>query len=234
MGYINLKISGKNGKMYESSKEVKEGYVEVKYGKDNLETTYHKYYDKIEGEFSGFGISEMKSEKANITMLNVKIKGTEDIYTISVPLKTTYGGISDSAKALISSFNNAKPNHGYSVTTFTKKNEYNGKTYDNQVVYVNSLTEMGDNGKGLSTGFIPFSEIPRAKREDDGLGGVTYDNKEVNLFFGAKIREISAKFEGEVKPATDAPEPKTAKLESEVSKKKEAVIVDDEDDSLPF
>ena len=232
MGYINLKISGKNGKMYESSKEAKEGYVEVKYGKDNLETTYHKYYDKIEGEFSGFGMSEMKGEKANITMLNVKIKGTEDIYTISVPLKTTYGGISDSAKALISSFYGAKPNHGYSVTTFTKKNESNGKTYDNQVVYVNSLTEMGDNGKGVSTGFIPFSEIPRATRQDDGLGGVTYDNKEVNLFFGTKIREISAKFEGETKPASDTPQP--AKLEPETSKKKEAVIANEDEDDLPF
>lgn len=226
MGYINLKISGKNGKMYESSKEAKDGYVEVKYGKDNSETTYHKYFDKIEGEFIGFGMSEMKGEKANITMLNVKIKGDQDIYTISVPLKTTYGGISDSAKALVSSFNGAKPNHKYSVTAFTKKNESNGKTYDNQVVYVNSLTELGDNGKGVSTGFIPFNEIPRAVRQDDGLGGVTYDNKEVNMFFGVKIREISAKFE-------ESQEYTTPKKEEDKKQPQEAVVEDDDSD-LPF
>lgn len=225
MGYINLKISGKNGKMYESSNVAKDGFEEVKYD-DGKKTTYHKYYNKIEGEFSGFGMSEMKSDKASITMLNVKIKGNDDIFTISVPLKTTYGGISDSARALISAFYNAKPNHGYSVTTMIKTNESNGKKYDNQVVYVNSLTEMGENGKGLSTGFIPFNEIPRPVKQDDGLGGISYDNKEVNMFFGAKIREISAKFEG----TQDTPAPK----KEEVKKQPQEAVVEDEDDDLPF
>lgn len=227
MGYINLKISGKNGKMYESSKDKKDGYVEVKYGEENSKTTYHKYYDNIEGEFSGFGMSEMKSDKANITMLNVKIKGQDDIYTISVPLKTTYGGINDQAKALISSFNNAKANHSYSVTCYIKKNESNGKTYENQVVYVNSLTELGDNGKGLSTGFIPFNEIPRAKREDDGLGGVTYDNKEVNMFYGSKIREISSKFDSEQNDNQPV-------QKQELIKSIPIVVDEEDDDSLPF
>lgn len=226
MGYINLKISGKNGKMYESSKEAKEGYEEVKYD-DGKKTTYHKYYNRVEGEFTGFNISQMVSNGANITMLNVKIKGSEDIYTISVPLKTTYGGVSDAAKALTSSFYNAKPGHGYSLTTFIKTNESNGKKYDNQVVYVNSLTEMGDNGKGISTGFIPFNEIPRAVRLDDGFGGITYDNKEVNMFFAQKIREISDKFEGEAPTATPV-QPKPAKKVTPV------VVAEEEEDDLPF
>lgn len=222
MEYKNLKISGKNGKMYESSKEEKEGYSKVTYGEKNEKVTYHKYIDKIEGKFAGFGISQMNSDVANITMLNVKIQGENILYTISVPLKTGYGGVSDASKALISAFYGAIPNHSYSVTAFTKQNEKNNKTYDNQVVYVNSLTTMGENGKGLSTGFIPFNEIPRAKREDDGLGGVTYDNKEVNLFYGSKIKEISSKFE-QVPSGEHTPQ-----------KESEPHVNEEEDDDLPF
>lgn len=226
MGYVNLKISGKNGKMYESSSVEKVGYEKVLYGEKGSEkVTYHKYYDKIEGKFVGFGITQMKSDKADITMLNVKIQGLDDLFTIAVPLKTTYGGISDASKSLVSSFYNAKPQSEYSVTALVKKNQVGEKTYDNQVVYVNSLTEMGENGKGLSTGFIPFSEIPRPTKTDDGLGGISYDNKDVNLFFGGKIREISSKFEGV--------EPLKQKEEVKLNSQKTSLTVDDTDD-LPF
>src|SRR5690554_6545923 len=103
MGYINLKISGKNGKMYESSKDPKEGFEKVLYGENNSKVTYHKYYDKIDGKFIGFNLSDMPTDKANITLLNVKLQGADDLHTVAVPLKTTYKDISDSAKALVSS-----------------------------------------------------------------------------------------------------------------------------------
>lgn len=230
MTYINLKISGKNGKIYESSKEPKDGFEKVLYGENNDNVTYHKYYNSIQGKFVGFGLSEMKSDKANIMMLNVKIDNADDKYTIAVPLKTTYGGITDTAKSIVSAFIGANANEDYSVSAYIKLNTKDGKEYKNYNVFVNSLTNLDDNGKGVSTGFIPFSEIPRAEREDDGMGGVTYNNKPVNAFFGAKIREIEAKF---ATNSTEAPAPQQSQEPKKVTTTSKLAPVEDDDD-LPF
>lgn len=231
MGYINLKISGKNGKMYESSRDPKEGFEKVLYGENNSKVTYHKYHDKIEGKFIGFNLSDMVTDRANITLLNVKLQGIDDLYTVSVPLKTAYGGISDAAKSLVSSFYNAVPEHDYTMTSFIKKNEKDGKSYDNQVVYVNSKTEIGENGKGLSTGFIPFNDVPRADKKDDGFGKITYDNTNVNMFFATKIREIESKFNLTV--YTEQNQSQTGNSKTDIPRNNHSVEDDDFSD-LPF
>jgi len=236
MNYFNYKISGTKGKLYLSSKDPKEGYEKVEYGTETpKKITYHAYSSNTKGTFEGFQMKQVEAGGVNLTFLEVTLQDGDDQNKISVSLKDKRSNVSDEAKALISAFYNAERGHEYTVTPNVKVNNYNGKEYKNLSVYVNSTSVMNDNGKGLSTGFIQSSEIPKAKKEDDGLGGFTYDNKEVNIFWGGKLKEISSRFEGQA-PAT--PPPATPKEESKSamkpSKDFEAPVNVDVDDDLPF
>ena len=53
---------------------------------------------------------------------------------------------------------------------------------------------MGENGKGLSTGFIPYTEIP-APLEKVVAGDKTWDWTPQTEFFYVKQQEVLAKFQ---------------------------------------
>lgn len=160
----------------------------------------------------------------------MKLVDGNEINTVNVPLKTTNGSVSREASTLISSFMGAKPFGNYTMTCYNKQNFHNGKTYDNLTVYVNSKDELNENGKGLSTGFISYNDIPKAEKISDGLGGFTYDNKEVNIFWGLKLKEISEKFKL-VANSTEKPEVGNV---TESAPKSPEVQYDGDDDDLPF
>ena len=61
-------------------------------------------------------------------------------------------------------------------------------------MYINYIERLGENGKGLSTGFINPNDVPKAIKDDDPDLGVTWDWKPVNRFYAQKIKEISEKF----------------------------------------
>lgn len=203
MNYFNYKLSATKGKLYLSSKDPKEGYEKVEYGTDKeKKITYHSYASSTKGTFEGFQMKQVEAGGVNLSFLEVTLQDGDNQNKISVSLKDKRSNVSDEAKSLISAFYNAERGHEYTVTPTVKTNHHNGKEYKNLSVYVNSTTVMNDNGKGLSTGFIQFVDIPKSKKEDDGFGGFTYDNKEANIFWGGKLKEISARFEGEQTPPT--------------------------------
>lgn len=243
MNYFNYKISGTKGKLYLSSKDPKEGYEKVTYGTDGEKITYHQYSNSTKGLFEGFQMKQVEAQGVTLSFLEVTLQDGDNQNKISVSLKDKRGNVSDEAKALISAFFNAEKGHEYTLTPNVKVNHFNGKEYKNLSVYVNSTTIMNDNGKGQSTGFIQFSEIPKPVKEDDGMGGHTYDNREMNKFFGGKLKEISDRFGSGNIPASPsnasltAPvqNPDLTKLGSAITPKKDFEMpVSIEEDELPF
>lgn len=235
MNYFNYKISGTKGKMYLSSKDPQEGYTKVEFGtKKDPKVTYHKYVDRVKGLFSGFATKEVEFDNKKLTFLEVTFTDGDDINKISVNLKTPQGNVSNEAKGLISSLYGAEVNKEYSVSCTVKVNHSNGKDYKNLNIYVNSTTELNEAGRGMSTGYISYTDVPKAIKEDDGLGGFTYNNKDVNAFWGGKIKEISVRFEGaEETVKKDSPKKDSPKKET-TSKMSKPLVDANEADDLPF
>lgn len=228
--YKNYSISSGKGKLYLKEKAPTEGYVEVTYGVNNDKKTYHKYVDSIQGLPTSFETKEVDYEGRKLRFLELTLKDGDVFNKVSVPLKNKTG-YTNEVKAIVSALNELK--NGERVTFTTKLNSYTNKNGDKKEqlsIYVNYIDILGDNGKGVSTGFIPFNEIPRAEREEDEDDGeVTWNWKPVNKFFLNKIKEISERInsqpEGEASPVqTPAPS---------ATNSKPSVEEEDEDD-LPF
>ena len=204
--YNNFSISNGKGKLYLKSQQPKEGYEEVTYGTDNRKT-YHKYFDSIKGQLKYFDVKETEYQNKKLTFLEVTLVDGDDYNKVSAPLKNTKGNYTDEVKALLSALNSADV--GEEVTLSVKKttSESKGKTYNNLNVYINYVNRLGENNKGLSTGFISFNDIPKPIKEEDEDLGDTWNWKPVNKFYAQKIKEIDAKFKSTVQPVS-TPQPK--------------------------
>ena len=225
MEYKNYSISFGKGKLYLKSATPKEGYQEVTYGTDN-KLTYHQYVDSIKGQLKYFDVKEVEYQGKKLSFLEVSLINGEESNKVSVPLKNAKGNYTDEVKALVSSLNAAEI--GEEVTLTVKKSTTtgkNGKDYTNLNIYINYVNKLGENGKGLSTGFIPFSEIPQPEKEEDDDIGTTWNFKPVNKYFAVKIKEIKERFE----TGTAAPTP-TPKKEETTPEVKQPI----ENQSLPF
>jgi hypothetical protein len=111
-----------------------------------------------------------------------------------------------------------------------------GRTYENLNIYINLLDEVDpETNKAKSTGFISYSDIPRAIKEEDPDLGVTYDWKPVNKFYIGKIKEIASKFEAAKAASPPAGTDSTATKAVTPSTSEGADILGDiPDDDLPF
>lgn len=233
--YKNYSISSSKGKLYLKEKAPKEGYEEIIYGTNGEKKTYHKYEDSIQGKPKEFNTKEVDFEGRKLRFLEFSLEDGDTINKISVPLKNK-SGYTNEVKAIVSALNDLKTDEVVTftpkVTTYTPAN--GGKPKENLNIYVNYVNILGDNGKGLSTGFIPFSEIPRAEKEvDEDDGEVTWNWKPVNKFFTTKIKEISDKFP--VAPTPEAPKEETKPVATQ-AKTASAPETEEEDnsDELPF
>lgn len=228
--YKNYSISSSKGKLYLKEKAPTEGYVEVVYGVNNDKKTYHKYEDSIQGIPVSLETKEVDFEARKLRFLEFTLKDGDTINKVSVPLKNKTG-YTNEVKAIISSLD--KLQVGERVTFTTKISSYTnskGEKKEQLNIYVNYVDILGENGKGLSTGFIPFNEIPRAEKEvDEDDGEVTWNWKPVNKFFLQKIKEISERISAQSEenaPAQPAPE---------IASKPKPETLDEEDpDDLPF
>jgi len=202
--YQNYSISFGKGKLYLKSAEPKEGYEKVVYQENKV--TYHKYVDQIKGQLKYFDTKEAEYQGKKLSFLEVTLIDGEESNKVSAPLKNAKGNYTDEVKALVSALNAAEV--GEEVTLTVKKSTStgkNGKEYTNLNVYINYVNKLGENGKGLSTGFISFSEIPAPDKEEDEDLGTLYSWKPVNKFYAQKIKEIKEKFEsGKSAPAPAA------------------------------
>lgn len=232
--YKNYSISSSKGKLYLKEKAPKEGYEEVTYGINGEKKTYHKYEDSIQGKPKEFNTKEVEFEGRKLRFLEFSLEDGDTINKISVPLKNK-SGYTNEVKSIVSALDKLDINEVVTFTpkviTYTPAN--GGKPKENLNIYVNYVNILGDNGKGLSTGFIPFSEIPRAEKEvDEDDGEVTWNWKLVNKFFTTKIKEISDKFP--VAPTSESPKEEAKPVATQAKTASAPEAEEDDDDSLPF
>lgn len=205
MTYNNYSISSGKGKLYLKAKQPTEGFEEVIYGTEGKKT-YHKYFNSMKGVPKYFETKEVQHNGKTLRFLELTLVDGEDYNKLSTALKNK-NGYTDEVKQLVSALYNL--DLGEEVILSVNKGKYINKlglekeTFN---VYVNYTGRLGENGKGLGTGFIPFAEIPKAEKEvDEEDGEVTWNWKPVNKFFTAKIKDIEAKFQGGVITSTPTP-----------------------------
>ena len=117
-----------------------------------------------------------------LKFLEITLQDGNDINKISTTPNKANGNFSDAATCLISAFYSAE--FGQRVVLSAKKNgEYLN-------VYVNYVDKVGDDGKGISAGYIPHTDVPRAIKDEDPDLGVTWDWKPVNKFWAVKLKEL--------------------------------------------
>lgn len=213
MTYNNYSISSGKGKLYLKAKQPTEGFEEVIYGTEGKKT-YHKYFNSMKGVPKYFETKEVQHNGKTLRFLELTLVDGEDYNKLSTALKNK-NGYTDEVKQLVSALYNL--DLGEEVILSVNKGKYINKlglekeTFN---VYVNYTGRLGENGKGLGTGFIPFAEIPKAEKEvDEEDGEVTWNWKPVNKFFTAKIKDIEAKFQGGVITSTPTPTASTSTVQ---------------------
>lgn len=216
MAYFNYKVSSREGKFYQSSKEPKEGYVEVVYNNGNSKI-YHNYLRTLQGVPVAFRQESFNYEGKTLKTLKVSLKDGEDFHNISCMLWTPKGQYTNEVKALISAFNNYVK-LGEEVTLTASTNKYTDKKgveRSSLSLYLNYVNILNEEGKGLSTGFIRFDELPKAELKEVA-GEKVYDFTKQTEFYFQKLEEISKRLENAVAP------------------KKETVKQEEPKEDLPF
>lgn len=205
--YKNYSISSGKGKLYLKEKTPTEGYEEITYGTEGKKT-YHKYADNIKGFPKSLEVKEIEFEGKTLKFIELTLIDGEDHNKVSAPLKNVKGNYTDEAKALISALSGLNLGEEVTLTVKTTVTQgKNNKEYKNLNVYINYTKILGENNKGLSTGFIHFNDIPKPI-EKVVAGDKVYDWSPQTEFYYAKLGELVTKFQ--TSTATDTPPPPPA------------------------
>jgi hypothetical protein len=234
MTYNNYSFSLGKGKFYLKSKTPQQGYEEVIYGMEKDKVTYHRYVDTIKGTLKYFDVKEVDYQGKKLSFLEVSLVDGEVSNKVSVPLKNSKGNYTDEVKAILSSLNNAEVGEEYTMAMRkTATVGKNGKEYINIVCYLNYVNQLDANGKGVSTGYIAYEDVPKPEKDEDEDLGVTWNWKPVNKFYAQKVKEIQAKFPTYAK--TEAPQAEVVQEPTPAPKVVEEIAFPMlEDDDLPF
>lgn len=206
MDYKNYSLSTGKGKLYLKSKTPQEGYEEVTYGTD-AKKTYHFYVNSIKGVPSYFESKEVQFDGRTLKFLELTLVDGEISNKLSLPLKNK-GGYTDEVKALLSALNGLEL--GEEVTLSPVKNKYTNKKGEEKEqlgIYINYVNRLGENGKGLSTGYIAFDAIPKPTSKIVA-GDTTWDWSEQTEFYWGKLTEIENRF----KSTASQPKPEVPKV----------------------
>lgn len=208
MTYNNFSISSGKGKLYLKEKQPTEGYEEVTYGTEGKKT-YHKYFNSIKGTPSYLESKEVPFDGRTLKFLELTLLDGDVSNKISVPLKNK-GGYTDEVKLLLSALNGLEL--GEEVTLSTAKSSYKNKKGEDKEqlnIYINYVNRLGENGKGLSTGFIPYDQIPKPTSKVVA-GDTTWDWTEQTEFYYSKLTSVLERFKNTVKQEqnSSAPQPK--------------------------
>lgn len=237
MNYFNYSISAKKGKFYLKSAEPKEGYEKVTYGTDN-KVTYHKYVDSVTGTVKGFEVKDVSFQGKTLRFLEVVVIDGENQHKISVNLKNTKGMYTDESRLLISAFY-GMTEISEPVTITPRKNTFvnkKGEQKDALNLYVNYVNLKNEDGKGKSTGFIPFNEIPFGDKKEVA-GDVTWDFTNQTIFFYEKYQEINARFAGATQTTpteSNTASQGTPKENNVTVEQPKASTTEEDEDDLPF
>lgn len=215
MAYNNYSISAGKGKLYLKAKSETPGFEKVTYGTNGENVTWHKYFDSVKGTPKSFEVKEIQHDGKTLKFIELTLVDGEDQNKVSAPLRNLKGNYTDETKALISSLYNLDLGEPVtlSVKTSTTTGK-NGKDYKNLNIYINYVNRLNENGKGLSTGFISYTDIP-APIEKIVAGDKTWDWSPQTEFFYTKLQEVQAKFQNTTVAKSEAedigaPRPKPA------------------------
>jgi membrane-associated protease RseP (regulator of RpoE activity) len=237
MNYNNYSLSAGKGKLYLKEKTPTQGYEEITYGTEGKKT-YHKYENSIKGIPTFFGTKEVQYDGKTLRFLEFTLVDGDVSNKLSVPLKNK-GGYTDEVKALLSAMSGLDLGEEITLTpTSSVSTGKNGKEYKNLNIYINYVKRLGENGKGLSTGYIDFNDIPKPVSKVVA-GDTTWDWEAQTVFYWEKLTEIENRFKGttsstsqdstptqEKKPVTATPA-QAFELTSDF-------VEEEEDDDLPF
>lgn len=208
--YNNFSISAGKGKLYLKEKQPTEGYEEVTYGNEGKKT-YHKYFNSIKGVPSYFDSKEVQFDGRTLRFLELTLVDGDVSNKVSVSLKNK-GGYTDEVKLLLSALDGLEL--GEEVTLSTAKSTYKNKKGEDKEqlnIYINYVNRLNDAGKGLSTGYIPFADIPKPTSKVVA-GDTTWDWTEQTEFYYSKLTNILERFKnnsGNSQPQAEA-KPKNA------------------------
>ena len=210
MTYNNFSISSGKGKLYLKEKQPTEGYEEVTYGTEGKKT-YHKYFNSIKGVPSYFDSKEVQFDGRTLRFLELTLVDGDVSNKVSVSLKNK-GGYTDEVKLLLSALDGLEL--GEEVTLSTAKSAYKNKKGEDKEqlnIYINYVNRLNDAGKGLSTGYIPFSDIPKPTSKVVA-GDTTWDWTEQTEFYYSKLTSILERFKktSTTQPQQEAPKIPTA------------------------
>lgn len=192
MTYNNFSISAGKGKLYLKEKQPTEGYEEVTYGTEGKKT-YHKYFNNIKGVPSYFDSKEVQFDGRTLRFLELTLVDGDVSNKVSVSLKNK-GGYTDEVKLLLSALDGLEL--GEEVTLSTAKSAYKNKKGEDKEqlnIYINYVNRLNDAGKGLSTGYIPFADIPKPTSKVVA-GDTTWDWTEQTEFYYSKLTNILERF----------------------------------------
>lgn len=210
MKYNNYSISSAKGKLYLKEKKPTEGYEEVTYGVNN-DKTYHKYTNMIKGIPTSLEQKEVQFDGRTLRFLELTLVDGEDQNKVSVSLKNK-GGYTDEVKLILSALDGLEM--GEEVTFTTAKSTYTNKKGEEKSqlnIYINYVNRLGENGKGLSTGYIQFSDIPKPTSKVVA-GDTVWDWEAQTVFYYEKLTDIMAKFQNNpTTPSTPQPKAETPK-----------------------
>lgn len=95
-----FKVSG-SGLLYQSSRELKEGFEEHINEKTGAVSYWRVFWNGIEGYLSDISVREVEFNGINAKYLSIKISDEDGNYFINVPLVTQKGGINNYVKSLV-------------------------------------------------------------------------------------------------------------------------------------
>lgn len=230
MEYKNYSISSGKGKLYLKEKQPTPGYEEVLYGVDGKSKTYHQYVQSIKGIPTYFDTKEIQHDGRTLKFLELTLMDGDVSNKVSVSLKNK-NGYSDETKLMISSLLNLEM--GQEVTLSTAKSKFTTKAgveKEQLNIYVNYVNKLNDAGKGLSTGFIAFNDIPKPTSKIVA-GETSWDWTPQTEFYYEKLNEILVKFANKSEtPTKPQPTTKTAEQAFEPATN----LKEDKPDDLPF
>lgn len=224
-----------DGYIYQRSATQLEGYKPY-YDKDSKLLGYKKIYSATDtGKIKDLCIRVAEFSSGGVKMVSLTIEGENGLENIQFPLLTQSKTLSPYAKSLATILPNVDFEGEYSIS-FDKRKDDKGFTYKN--IYFN----IGDNNFVRSFHKYPNKEnnngadIPPMEKSESITGDVVWDSTKQDKFLmdflKAQIERFHSKTGASETPSVN-PEP-VGEAVVEKAKPKKEVLVEEDDDDLPF
>lgn len=237
-----LKVSSE-GKLYASSKEPRDGYVEFTSKQGNV--SYRKYFAGTDhGHITQLGIDEVRFDSGTVRYLKIVVESEDSRDVIQLPLTKQSGALSD----IVKRFTLLLPNVDFSKElTITSNGTKDEKGYTSRVMFV-SYTSNGE----VQRPSVKFAYSLAKDSTDfpgleikEGIDGIKYDSTKQDKAVYELLLEQLERFQNEKGGSSsddnddeghEETEKPTSKETKSTPKKDAPVAVEEEDvdSDLPF